>query len=171
MKNIIDSEHATILRDCFGIKVNRNFIVGTTAWIMPKPFYYFHWVSVKEGIDTDTYMSYIGGDVDSEISKKCCKCCVLFYIKRNLNKDKKICDICYDILADDHESGQIYIVWTDNQKFRVFTNLYWGCVQTLINKEKPEDRCGYVDLHKYKGLYSFWYQGEPLSYIVLAELN
>ena len=49
---------------------------------MPKPFcYYYDGVSIKEGIDTDIYMPYIGADVDSEISKKCRQCCALFYIK------------------------------------------------------------------------------------------
>ena len=47
-----------------------------------------------------------------------------FILSKKFNKDEKICDICFDILADARESGQLYIVWTDNQKFRVFTNLY-----------------------------------------------
>ena len=40
--------------------------------------------------------------------------------------------------------------------------------------EQPKNVAGFFDLrHKYKGQYSvwFWYQGEPLSYNELVELD
>ena len=66
-------------------------------------------------------MPFTGADVDSEISQKCKKCCVLLYINKNFKKNKKIWDICCDMLDDVRETGAIHIAWTENQKFRVFT--------------------------------------------------
>lgn len=91
---------------------------------MPKYFVQYHRVSTSEGIDRETYVPYIGSDIESKISERCEKCNVLLYLTKNFKKDKKMCDICYDMLDNEQESGSVHIVWTENQKFRVFRNIY-----------------------------------------------
>ena len=44
---------------------------------MPKYFVHYYRFSVSEGIDTETDMPFIGADIDSTISERCKKCCVL----------------------------------------------------------------------------------------------
>ena len=84
---------------------------------MPKYFVKYHRVSVSEGIETETDMPFIGADVNSNISQRCKQCRVLLYINKAFKKDGKICNICYDLLNDERESGSIQIAWTENQKF------------------------------------------------------
>ena len=102
---------------------------------MPKYFVKYHRVSVSEGIETETDMPFIGADVNSNISQRCKQCWVLLYINKAFKKDGKICNICYDLLNDERESGSIQIAWTENQKFWVFTNVYPPCARKLIEKK------------------------------------
>ena len=46
---------------------------------MPRHFVHNHRVSVKEGIDTETYLQFMGVDIKSETSKRCKHCRILFY--------------------------------------------------------------------------------------------
>ena len=41
---------------------------------MPKYFVQYHRVSVSEGIDTETDISVIGAEVNSDISQRCKQC-------------------------------------------------------------------------------------------------
>ena len=77
---------------------------------MPKYFVQYHRVSVSEGIDTETDMPFIGSEIDSDISQRWKKCWVLLYIDKAFKKDEKICNICYDLLSHECESGYIQIV-------------------------------------------------------------
>ena len=77
------------------------------------------------------------------------------------------------MLDDDRDSGGLHIVWTEKQKFRIFTNIYQYSAQRSMQIEKPKNVAGFLDLRrKYKVQYSvwFWHQGEPSSYNVLVEL-
>ena len=44
----------------------------------PKLIFYYYRISIKEGIETDTYRPYLGANIDFEISKMCQQCCVQF---------------------------------------------------------------------------------------------
>ena len=80
------------------------------------------------------------------------------YINKAFKKDKKICNICYDLLNDEHESGSIQIVWTENLKFWAFTNVYPPCARKLIKKEQPTTVSGYLELNeKYRAQYTIWW--------------
>ena len=118
---------------------------------MPRHFVHYHRVSVREGIDTETYLPFMRTDIKSETSKTCKHCCILFYIKKNFKKHDSICDICYDMLDDDRDSGGLHIVWTENQQFRIFTNIYQYSAQRLMQIEQPKNIAGFLDLrHKHK---------------------
>ena len=122
---------------------------------MPRHFVHYHKVSVREGIDTETYLQFMGADIKSETSKRCKHCRILFYINKNFKKHDSICDICYDMLDDGRDSSGLHIVWTENQKFRIFTDIYRYSVQRLMQIEQPKNKAGFLDLrHKYKGQYS-----------------
>ena len=48
----------------------------------------------------------------------------------------------------------IDIVWTENLKFRVFTNIYLQSARNLMKKEQLRAVAGYLDLNgKYSGQY------------------
>ena len=103
---------------------------------MPRHFVHYHRVSVREGIDTETYLPLMSADIKSETSKRCKNCCILFYINKNFEKHGSICDIYYDMLDDDSDSGGLHIVWTENKKFRIFTNIYQYSAQRLMQIEQ-----------------------------------
>ena len=46
---------------------------------------HYHRVSVREGIDTEAYLPFMGADIKSETSKRCKHCRILFYINKNFN--------------------------------------------------------------------------------------
>ena len=80
---------------------------------------------------------------------------VYYSINKNFKKHDSICDICYNMLDDDRDSGGLHIAWTENQKFRIFTNIYQYLAQRLMQIEQPKNIAGFLDLrHKYKGQYS-----------------
>ena len=114
---------------------------------MPKYFVQYHRVSVSESIDTETDVPFIAAEVNSDISQRCKKCQVLLYIIKTFKKHEKIYNICYDLLNNKRESGSIQIVWTENQKFWVFTNVYPPCAIELMEKEQPTAVSGYLDLN------------------------
>ena len=76
---------------------------------MPSHFVHYHRVSVREGIDTETYLPFMSADIKSETSKRCKHCCILFY---NNKKHDRICDICYDMLNDDRDSGGLHTIFS-----------------------------------------------------------
>ena len=67
-------------------------------------------------MDTETYKPDIDTNINSKIFQRRKKCWVLFYIDRKFKKHMSICDICYDILDDERESGTKHIIWTENKK-------------------------------------------------------
>ena len=69
------------------------------------------------------------------------------YIIKTFKKHEKIYNICYDLLNNKRESGSIQIVWTENQKFWVFTNVYPPCAIKLMEKEQPTAVSDYLDLN------------------------
>ena len=81
---------------------------------MPRHFVHYHRVSVREGIDTGTYLPFMSVDIKSETSRRRKHSCILFYINKTFKKYGIICDICYDMLDGDRDSGGLHIVWTEN---------------------------------------------------------
>ena len=59
------------------------------------------------------------------------------------------------MLDDERESGTIHIIWTENQKFRVCTNIYHNSAMMLIQKEQLTTVTSYLNFKgKYYGQYS-----------------
>ena len=100
--------------------------------------FYYDRISVKKGIDTITYEhndSFIDG------------CHVIFYNRRNFNYKEWTCDRCYKILLGaGFKPKNIYVIWWNNCKYRVLTTLKCGEAQRLMEKEKTQDRYGYINV-------------------------
>ena len=56
-------------------------------------------------------------------TSKFCQCTI--EIKKAFTKEENICDYCLKILENEHkDNSQIYVIWTENKKYRVFTNFH-----------------------------------------------
>ena len=85
--------------------------------------FYYDRISVKEGIDTETYEQN-DSFINETLSKRCNGCCVLFYNIMNFNYKERTCDRCYKILLDaEFEPKNICVIWWNNCKCRILTTL------------------------------------------------
>ena len=85
----------------------------------------FHYdrISVKEGIDTETYKSHLYNFINETFSKKCNACCVLFHNKSNFNYRERTCDKCHKILLNiEFESKHTGLLQTLLQLYYVKSN-------------------------------------------------
>ena len=79
------------------------------------------------------------------IIRKCTHCHSVIEIKNDFKEDALICNICYKLIQNDNNSNpEIHIIWTENQKYRVFTNFYWSFVNKVFRRENIKDRCGKI---------------------------
>ena len=98
----------------------------------------FHYdiISVKEGIDTETY-EHNDSFVNETLSKRCNGCCVLLYNRKNFNYKETAGDRCYKILLDtDFKHKNICVTWWNNCKYRILTTLKREQAQRLMEKER-----------------------------------
>ena len=103
-------------------------------------------ISVKEGIDTKTY-EHNDSFINETLSKRCDGCHVIFYNKINFNYKERTLDRCQKILlGPDFEPKNIYVIWWSNCKYTVLTTLKCGQAQRLMEKEKTQNRYGYIDI-------------------------
>ena len=91
-----------------------------------KYFIYYHCVSTEEGLNVDLNTSELMlGNYDKEIYRKCKYCHCVIKIKKGFKENPFIGNICFKVIQNDNKiNPQIYIIWTENQKYRVFTNVY-----------------------------------------------
>ena len=100
----------------------------------------------KKGIDLETY-EHRDEFIDECLSKRCEGCHVLLYVKNSFNYKERICDRCCKILLNaEFKPRDICIIWLNNCKYRVLTNLRRGQAQRLMEREKITDRYGYIDI-------------------------
>ena len=65
------------------------------------------------------------GNYNKEIYQKCTYGHCVIEIKKGFKENAFICNICYKLIQDDNKSNpEIHIIWTENQKYRIFTNFY-----------------------------------------------
>ena len=108
--------------------------------------FYYDRISVKKGIDTITY-EHNDSFINETISKRCDGCHIIFYNRRNFNYKEWTCDRCYKILLGaGFKPKNIYVIWWNNCKYRVLTTLKCGEAQRLMEKEKTQDRYGYINV-------------------------
>ena len=110
--------------------------------------YFIHYcrVSVKEGLNTDLSTSQLMLDTyDKEVYQRCRYCCCVIEIKKAFKEDASTCNMCFKLLQNqDKINPQIHIIWTENQKYRVFTNFHRSFLDNLFRKENIKDKSGEI---------------------------
>ena len=62
---------------------------------------------------------------DDKIFQSCGFCHCKIEIKRAFTQEVDTCDYCLKLLEnEDQDNPRIDIIWTENQKYRVFTNFH-----------------------------------------------
>ena len=91
-------------------------------------------VSVNDGLNIDLSTSdLLLGKFDREVFQDCRFCHCISEIKKTFTKNSYICDCCMALLENqDQGNPKIHIIWTENQKYRVFSNFYHGFFRLYI---------------------------------------
>ena len=107
-------------------------------------------VSVKEGTDLECDGEHCMTFPDETIPKRCTGCCIVFY-NSNFKYQEQICDRCYiTLLGTTFDTKKITILWWNNCKHRVLTILKRYQAVLLVEKVKPQDKYGYVNIDNFK---------------------
>ena len=111
-----------------------------------KYYIYNHRVSTQEGLNINLNTSQLMlENYNKEIDKKYTHCHCVIEIKKGFKEDALICNVCYKRIQNDNKSNpQIHIIWTENQKYRVFTNFYRSFVDKVFRRENIKDKCGKI---------------------------
>ena len=60
---------------------------------------------------------------DKEVYQSCKYCRQVIEIKKGFKENAFICNICFKLLQnEDKINPQIHVIWSENKKYRVFTN-------------------------------------------------
>ena len=123
------------------------------------------------------------GKYDKEVYQSCKYCHQVIEIKKGFKENAFICNMCCKLLQNEDKINQkIYVIWSKNQKYRVFTNLHRSYLDRIFRYEDIKDKYGEIsqetiDIHLNSFL-NYWtkllnirYQGEPLGCYALTEPN
>ena len=123
------------------------------------------------------------GKYDKEVYQKYQYCHQVIEIKKGFKENAFICNMCFKLLQNEDKINQkIYVIWSKNQKYRVFTNLHRSYLDRIFRYEDIKDKYGEIsqetiDIHlnsflNYRAkLPNIRYQGEPLGCYALTEPN
>ena len=111
-----------------------------------KYYIYYHGVSTQEGLSINLNTSELMlGKYNRKIYQKCKYCHSVIEIKNDFKENAFICNVCFKLLQNhDKSNPEIHIMWTENQKYRVFTNLYRSCLDIVFRRENIKDKCGEI---------------------------
>ena len=83
---------------------------------------------------------------DKEMYQRCRYCCCVIEIKKAFKEDKDTCNMCVKLLQNrDEINCKIYIIWSNNQKYRVFTNLYRSFLDRIFKNENLKNKSGEIE--------------------------
>ena len=107
-------------------------------------------VSVSEGQSTEYKISELCLErFDKELNKKCRNCHQVFEIQKNFKNDDDSCDMCFELLQkEDKLDPPIYIMWKENIKYRVFTNLLCSYADKIFRHEPIRSKNGSISNEK-----------------------
>ena len=89
-----------------------------------KYFIYYCCISVKEVLNTDLKTSELMLD-KYEVYQKCQYCHQVIEINKGFKENALICNMCFKLLQNVNKiNPQIHIIWTENQKYWIFTNFH-----------------------------------------------
>ena len=109
-----------------------------------KYFIYYCCVSVSEGLNIDLDTSKLMlGHYNKEVYRSCQHCRCVIEIKKGFKEDPSVCNECFKLLQNqDRINPQIHIIWTENQKYRVFTNFHGSFLDKIFRMENIKSKCG-----------------------------
>ena len=82
---------------------------------------------------------------DKEVYQSCQYCHQVIKIKKAFKENALICNICFKLLQnEDKINPQIHIIWTENQKYRVFTNFHRSFVDRIFRYENIKEKYGEI---------------------------
>ena len=83
---------------------------------------------------------------DKEMYQRCRYCCCVIEIKKAFQEDKDTCNMCVKVLQNrDEINCKIFIIWSNNQKYRVFTNLYRSFLDRIFKNENLKNKSGEIE--------------------------
>ena len=128
-----------------GYTVNKKKIYGNMP-LNNKYFNHYCPVTVSEGLNTDLSTSELMlGKYNKEGHRKCRYCHCVNEIKKAFKEEEDTCKKCLKLLRnEDRINPQIYILWTENQKYRVFTNFHRLFVDRVFRYENIRDKFGKI---------------------------
>ena len=85
------------------------------------------------------------GNYNKEIYQRCKYSHCVIEIKNGFKENPFICYICFKLIQNDNKiNPEIYIIWTENQQYRVFTNLYRSYLDKIFRRQNIKDKCGEI---------------------------
>ena len=111
-----------------------------------KYFIYYCRISVSEGLKTELSTSDIMLEkYNKEVYQKCRYCHCVIEIEKAFKEEEDTCNKCLELLKnEDRINPQIYIIWTENQKYRIFTNFHRSFVYRIFRYENIKDKLGKI---------------------------
>ena len=111
--------------------------------------YFIHYcrVSVSEGLNTELCSSELmPGKYNKKVYQKCKFCYCVIEIKKAFKEEEEdVCQKCLELLKNgDRINPQIYIIWTNNQKYRVFINFHRSFVDRVFRHENIKNKFGKI---------------------------
>ena len=121
-------------------------------------FVYYQRISIKEGLDIESEKPQLER-YDKTKSRKCTLCSkyLLSKKKKKIKDNDSDCNQCFKITNGITKTRRMYVIWKENVKYRVYTNLYRTDADHLKKKEEP-------NVNKYvESLNSFFETQTPKS--------
>ena len=111
-----------------------------------KCFIYCCRVSVSEGLNTDLVTSKLMlGQYNKEVYRECHHCKCVIEIEKAFTGNEFICNMCLKLLDKNNEtSSKIHIIWTNNLKFKVFSNFYRSSIDKIFRNNYIKDKIGEI---------------------------
>ena len=111
-----------------------------------KYFNHYSCISVSEGFNIDLDTSKLMLDhYNKEVYRSCQRCRCVIEIKKGFKEDLSVCNECFKLLQNqDRINPQIHIIWTENRKYKVFTNFYRSCLDNTFRMENIKSKCGEI---------------------------
>ena len=121
---------------------------------MGKNYIYYQRIAIKEGLDTESEKIHLDM-FDKDLSRCYWGCRQVFIIKKNFKIKEEHCDGCYDLLEKDKRINPvIWVIFKNNSKYRVLSNLTLQYVQKIMHREDVVlDESGEIHVDKYLNYY------------------
>ena len=87
----------------------------------------------------------IFGKYDKEVYQSCRYYHQVIKVKKDFKGDPSIYNMCFKFLQNvDKINPQVHVIWTEKQKYRVFTNFHRSYVDRIFRYENIKDKYGEI---------------------------